>query len=305
MAYISFVDDDLKYVRCFEKRDYSGISQYIKENLNDMSYHFEDKGKIYGYDITLNNLLAKVYKTNFVVVHFFFDGINTLHDSQQEACMVKLLNHLKEEMYKVEGYYNIKIPTNIVDLIRAYNRVDMHTIFCGGTVEQYIYGKEAPASNRNNLNVFLADKEYMSMHKEELLDMTYESFETYQGQYHLSYVTDDMAGEIYKEWINSSLAVESTDEMVVAELDDKPIGFVTIFDDAFSCVGMLSAVRNDARQYGAYKAMIAFIINYANSKGKAFVTGTQFDNLIVQGTWNSLGLKPFYSFYNFHIDTRK
>ena len=97
---------------------------------------------------------------------------------------------------------------------------------------------------------------------------------------------------------------ESTDKIIVAEYENKPIGFVTIAEDEFTVVGVLSAVLNEYRQYGAYKAMIAFIINHAYNSGKSFITGTQFDNFIVQGAWNSLGMKPFYSFYNIHIDKR-
>lgn len=57
------------------------------------------------------------------------------------------------------------------------------------------------------------------------------------------------------------------------------------------------------RKLGAYRAMISFLVNYAYENNKSFVTSTQFDNYIVQGVWNSIGLKPFYSIYNFHIDT--
>lgn len=305
MAKISYIDNDLKYVRAFIKRDYSDLAKEIKDDLSNMTYYFENNGKIYGYNIVTNKLLQSVYKMDFLVVHFFFVDIETLHNDEQEDNMVKLLEQLKLHMKKNKGYYNLKIPTNVVDLIRAYNRVGMNVIFCGGTVEQYIYGKKVPDNNKNNLNVFIGDGKYIKDHRDELLNMTYKSFESYQGQYHLSYVTGDIAGNIYKDWIDGSLVEDTTDEIIVAEYQNKPIGFVTIFEDDFSAVGMLAAVENEYRQYGAYKAMIAFIINYANSKGKAFVTGTQFDNLIVQGTWNSLGLQPFYSFYNFHIDARQ
>ena len=79
---------------------------------------------------------------------------------------------------------------------------------------------------------------------------------------------------------------------------------MTIDEDDFAVEGVLSSVSSEYRQYGAYKAMIAYIINYAYQNKKSFITGTQFDNFIVQGAWNSLGLRPFYSFYNIHFDNR-
>jgi hypothetical protein len=50
--------------------------------------------------------------------------------------------------------------------------------------------------------------------------------------------------------------------------------------------------------------MISFGVNYATENHKDFVTSTQFDNFIVQGVWASIGLKPFYSIYNVHLDRR-
>lgn len=305
MAKISYIDNDIKYAKAYIKRDYSEISDEIKESLNDLSFFFENGEQIYGYSITQNALLSEVYKNDFFAVHFCFRNIDTLHNPEQEKCIGKLLEHLMRHISETKGYYNLKLPTNIVDLIRAYNRLERYPfIFCGGTVQQYIYRKAVPDSNKNGLHVFIADKEYITAHREELLTMTYNSFESYQGQYHCSYAISDRAGEIYKHWINESLQPESEDRIIVAEYSNVPIGFVTTKEDDFAVVGVLSAVSDEYRQYGAYKAMIAYIINYANEKQKSFITGTQFDNFIVQGVWNSLGMKSYYSFYNIHLDMR-
>lgn len=304
MAKISYLDNDFKYAKAFIKRDYSELAEEIKRCRNDFSYSFENAGKIYGYDITVNKLLTEVYNSNFYVVHFFFLDIDTLHDDVQENCISSLLNHLMEEITVKRGYYNLKLPTNIVDLIRAYNRLNRSFIFCGGTVEEYVYNSKVPDYNKGDLNVFIADREYVSLHYDELLKMTYRSFESYQGQYHLSYAISEKAGDIYKSWIDGSLLPHSSDKVIVSEYNGNPIGFVTIKEDDFAVQGVLAAVLSEYRQYGAYKAMIAYIINYAYRNAKSFITGTQFDNFIVQGTWNSLGLKPFYSFYNIHFDNR-
>lgn len=304
MAKISYIDDDLKYVKAFIKRDYSEITNDIQNNINCLTFSFESDDKLYGYQITRNLLLSDSYEDDFYVVHFCFLNIETLHDQKQEKCMVRLLDNLINDMNEKKGYYNLKLPTNIVDLIRAYNLLKEPFIFCGGTVEQYIYGKMPLYKKSNDLNLFVADKEYVSQYYDELLTMTYNSFEAYQGQYHLSYAISDKAGDVYRNWIRRSLTPESTDKVIIAEYGDKPIGFVTVKEDNFTVVGVLSAVLEKYRQYGAYKAMIAYIINYAYGAEKCFITGTQFDNFIVQGAWNSLGMKPFYSFYNIHIDKR-
>lgn len=302
MAKISYFDDDFKYVKAFIKRDYSEIADEVRKNRENLTFSFEENNKIYGYKITKNKLLSDSYDSEFFVVHFCFIDIDTLHDPNQEKSILRLLEYLMKEIKGKKGYYNLKLPTNVVDLIRAYNLLDERFIFCGGTVEQYIYGCAVPDNNKDNLSVFMADKEYVSRYYDELLTMTYKSFETYQGQYHISYVISGKAGDVYKNWIKGSLLPESSDKVIVAEYEDKPIGFVTIKEDDFAVQGVLSAVLDEYRQFGAYKAMIAYIINYAYGRGKCFMTGTQFDNFIVQGAWNSLGMRPFYSFYNVHIN---
>jgi hypothetical protein len=156
----------------------------------------------------------------------------------------------------------------------------------------------------SNLIIEFADNEYIEKYRADLLSMTLESFETYQGQYHISGVTQNKAGLIYENWIKETMESQNNERCVVAMIHDMPIGFVTIKETEKAVEGVLSAVAAKARKLGAYKAMIAYLINYANQKNKSFVTSTQFDNFIVQGVWNSLGLRPFYSIYNIHIDNR-
>ena len=136
------------------------------------------------------------------------------------------------------------------------------------------------------------------------MEMTLESFKTYQGQYHISPITEKKAGQIYENWIKYSLDHCNGKDIVVAEYNQIPIGFVTIAEKESAVEGVLSAVQSEYRQFGAYRAMISFLVNDAFEKEKSFITSTQFDNFIVQGVWNSIGLKPFYSIYNFHIDKR-
>ena len=134
--------------------------------------------------------------------------------------------------------------------------------------------------------------------------MTFESFKSYQGQYHISPITQEKAGVIYENWIQTSLEQCDKNRVIVAEHDNRPIGFVTVVEAEAALEGVLSAVDDNYRKFGAYRAMISSIVNEAAKKGKAFITSTQFDNYIVQGVWNSIGLKPYYSIYNIHIDKR-
>lgn len=301
---ISFVDNNFQYAKCYITRNYTELAKRILAGNYELDYEKREDDFLCGYKIQKNEPLSSLYEDNYYSVRFYFANVDTLHQEKQETMMEAMMQHLLIEIEERKGYYNLRIPTHIVDLLKAYNKLPERGIFCGGTVEQYIANKEVPDNIKQGVKVFWANTQYVEKHKDLMLSMTYRSFETYQGQYHISHVTENKAGKIYENWIRNSLLENSQDLVVVAEYNGIPIGFVTVAEDDFALEGVLSAVSEEYRQYGAYKAMISYIVNSAYERGKSFITSTQFDNFIVQGVWNSLGLKPFYSIYNIHIDKR-
>lgn len=304
MPNVSFVDDNLILSECYVKRNYDELKKMILEKRFEFTDFIMEDGEIFAFHITKNKPLSQIYEMNCYVVKFIFSSISQLHENRQGEIVQQLVEKLNNYVKSHNGYYNLRIPTHIVDLLKAVNAVLADTIFCGGTVEELIHGKFVDNCNDNNLNIKFPDKKLIDKHKEFLMGMTLDSFKSYQGQYHVSNVTQSKAGIIYENWIKESMEFMEKKNMVVACKDDIPVGFVTIKETDNAVEGVLSAVNPSARKLGAYRAMIAFLINYANENKKSFVTSTQFDNYIVQGVWNSLGLKPFYSIYNIHIDNR-
>ncbi len=304
MAKVSFIDQGSALSACFIARDYKPLAERIAKEKEKITCYIERDGVIAGYQVASNHPLTELFESPFFAVRFLFAGIDTMHGEEQEKILVELFTSLKEYMDSHKGYYNLRIPSHIVDAIKAYNQVMSGGWFCGGTVEELISGKQVELRMKEGLSVFWADQAYVDRHKDLLLEMTLESFRTYQGQYHISPATQDKAGIIYENWIRQSLDNCREHTVMVAQYEDRPIGFVTVEESETAVDGILSAVDNTYRQYGAYRAMITSIVNYAHEKQKAFITSTQFDNFIVQGVWNSIGLKPYYSIYNFHIDKR-
>lgn len=304
MSKVSFIDQGAVLSACFIARDYAPLADRIVREKEQLTDYREQDGLLAGYQVNTNRPLTELFASPFLVVRFAFSGIDTMHDEAQEKLLIELFDSLKTYMETHRGYYNLRIPSHIVDAIKAYNRVMTGGIFCGGTVEELIAGKQVELRMKEGLSVFWADQEYVNRYKELLLNMTLESFRTYQGQYHISPVTQDKAGIIYENWIRQSLEHCQDHTVIVAQYGDRPIGFVTVEESETAVDGILSAVDDTYRQYGAYRSMITSIVNYAYEKQKAFITSTQFDNFIVQGVWNSIGLKPYYSIYNFHMDKR-
>lgn len=304
MPVLSYMDNIFKLSHCFVKRDYSSIRQEILSEKEELNYRYEESGEVWGYKIFKNKPVSAIYGFDAYVVRFYFTAMDTLHNEHQEQIMDQLFTALQKEMRSRKGYYNVRVPAHIVDVIRGFNRYLNDGIFCGGTVEQVINGKKADYTPREGVTSFFADKAYLKEHREELQAMTYASFESYQGQYHISQITDSKAGVIYKNWIEGNFENFEDNTIMIAEYENKPIGFCTIGEDENVVEGQLSAIAGDRRKLGGYRTLISSLINYAYEKGKSFSASTQFDNYIVQGTWNSLGMKPYFSFYNFHFDYR-
>lgn len=302
MQKMPFVDDNLLLGECYVRRDYSQLREKITGGGYNATEYLTDNGEVFGFHITRNQNVSGVYGMDCYVVKFIFSGASQLHDGRQEQVLCQLMSKVKAHIDAHKGYYNLRIPTHIVDLIKAVNATFTNTIFCGGTVEELIHGNYVEEYNADKLTIKFADRMYLEKYKAELLGMTLASFQSYQGQYHISGVTQSKAGRIYENWIMETMSALNHERVVVAVKDDAPMGFVTIKESKSAVEGVLSAVDPAKRKSGAYKAMIAYLINYAAQKDKSFVSSTQFDNFIVQGVWSSLGLRPFYSIYNIHID---
>lgn len=304
MSKITFVDDNLILSDCYVNRNYDKLKEMVLKKKFDITDSITDDGEIFGFYVTKNVPLTSIYAMDCYVVKFVFSSISQLHDEKQEHILERLIDKLNDHINSNKGYYNLRIPSHIVDLLKVVNKAFTNIIFCGGTVEECIHGKHVNECNENNLSIGFSDAASIEKYKTDLMNMTLESFKSYQGQYHISNVTQSKAGIIYERWIQSSMDSLGEEHVVIAYKDEIPVGFVTAKETSLAVEGVLSAVSPAHRKLGAYKAMIAFLINYANEKDKSFVTSTQFDNYIVQGVWNSLGLKPFYSIYNIHIDNR-
>lgn len=302
MPVLSYMDDIFKLSHSYVTRDYNDIKTEVLKNCEELDYSFEEEDELWGYKIYPNAPLKKLYGFDVWVVRFFFSSVDTLHNERQETIMDTLFACLKNQMDSIPGYYNIRLPSHIVDVIKGFNKHLLNGMFCGGTVEQIISQKRIEIEYKEGIKTFFADKEYIDKHKKILLDMTYASFETYQGQYHISQTTASKAGVIYENWIRGNFEQFHENTVLVVEYQGEPIGFCTIGEDEWAVEGQLSAVSSEHRKLGGYRTMISTLINYATDNNKSFIASTQFDNFIVQGIWNSLGMKPYFSFYNFHYD---
>lgn len=118
----------------------------------------------------------------------------------------------------------------------------------------------------------------------------------------------DNADQFHSTWIENSLHGKIADDVIVAELDNKPVGFTTLrknreLSDALGVRSgsmILSAVDENARGKGVYRNMIAGGLRWFQNKADIVDLGTQIDNLPVQRAWCGLGFKPVAHMVTMH-----
>lgn len=304
MSEVAYLDQNTLLGRCYQTKSYAFLREKILGERDVYTKVLHADGEVYGYTITLNEPLTELYDFSCYVVKFVFSKVDTLHSSNQEKIMLELCVSLKNDMEAVKGYYTMRVPAHIVDLIRAINQTFTNLIFCGGTVDVVFSGPLSMQKWDKDIEVFIADQSFIKKNKDQLVTMAFESFKRYQGQYHISSVTDDRASRIYSQWIERDLEGNDENIILVAQHNREIAGYLTAIESSMAIEGILASVNGAKRSLGIYKAMNYSIIQYAESKEKLYVTGTQFDNFITQKTYYSMGLRPFYSIYNMHLDNR-
>lgn len=303
MAKMAYIDDNALMSESYRQRDYQEVRKAVlrKKDLETVIIH---DGEVFGFEKTANVSLTALYGFPCYVIKFLFSDVNTLHNAMQEKLMADVCRMLADVIESDKGYYNLRVPTHLVDLVRALNKYVPHGIFCGGTVEEVHVGELPKIQFDKRLKTFFADEPFIRDNRKALEKMAYESFENYQGQYHISEITSPKAGSIYRQWIANALDNFKPNSVLISEVDGEIAGYTTVHETETSVEGVLASINQNVRSLGAYKAMIYALIKYSIEHGKGFISSTQFDNFIVQAAWSSLGMRPFYSIYNIHIDNR-
>lgn len=302
MSIVSYLDDNVRLGETFIQKNYSNLAKEIKEKKSEYTFRVDKNDRMIAFDVSKNQALSKIYKNDFYVVRLVLADVDTFHSIDQESIFCELYKELNEYMNQNPGYYNLRIPIHIVDAIRAYNLEIKDSIFCGGTVELIAHGLYTDIDSE--LKIFWADRNYIEENREKLLEISFESFKEYQGQYHISPVTEEKAGLIYEQWLAACFS-DYKENVVVATYNKVPVAFVMLEETNNAIEVVLGAVDKRYRQFGAYRLLSGYAMNYATENGKSIVASTQLDNYFAQRAWLALGLRPFYSIYNVHIDKRR
>jgi GNAT superfamily N-acetyltransferase len=131
-----------------------------------------------------------------------------------------------------------------------------------------------------------------------------QSFQGYFGHYHADPRLDQAACDAaYISWAERScLDREVADEVLVAELDGRLVGFATLRrNTSEQGEGVLFGIAPTAQGKGIYYSFIVHGMQWCLANGmREMVVSTQITNLAVQKVWVRVGFEPFQFYYTFH-----
>ncbi|HOY62985.1 MAG TPA: hypothetical protein PK745_07345 [bacterium] len=130
-----------------------------------------------------------------------------------------------------------------------------------------------------------------------------QSFSGYYGHYHADErLDDDKCSEAYSSWITRSCRAELADEVLVAEINGKVMGFSSLkMAGPDSAEWTLGCVSPDAQGKGVFKSLTAGAILWgADNNLKKLSASTLINTIPVLKTWQQMGFTQTHSFYTFH-----
>lgn len=136
--------------------------------------------------------------------------------------------------------------------------------------------------------------------EEAVKQLSHDAFSGYKGgHYHSDPRLDPVkCAEAYGDWAYNSALKKAADEVLIAEADGVPGGFMTLKKDGEI---PLAVVRPDLQKRGIYSALLSHAAHWQkNNNSPSAFTGTQVNNTAVQKAFVRSGFEPDRSVYTFH-----
>jgi GNAT superfamily N-acetyltransferase len=153
-------------------------------------------------------------------------------------------------------------------------------------------------SSRANVRKFVLDD------KPQVETVAAAAFQGYFGHYHADARLDrSKCDEGYVSWaVRSCTSKQVATEVLVAELDNKVIGFATLrLNTPEEGEGVLFGVAPEAQGIGIYRSFMVNGMRWCKEQqAKRMVVSTQVTNVAVQKVWCRVGFEPADSYYTFH-----
>jgi predicted N-acetyltransferase YhbS len=130
------------------------------------------------------------------------------------------------------------------------------------------------------------------------------AFRNYTGHYHADPKLDrQKCDEVYISWASRSCTSrELADEMLVAELDNNVVGFLSLRRrNAEETEGPLFCVTPGLQKRAIGQNLIIAGLEWSCHQAQSMLISTQINNIASQKVWCRLGFEPDHAFYTFHL----
>ncbi len=156
-----------------------------------------------------------------------------------------------------------------------------------------------PANDCTVLNRFMRAGE-----EDSVRGIAAEIFKGYFGHYHADPRLDpQQCDAAYVSWAERSCrSKDVAEEVLVAELDGRLVGFVTLRrNSAEEGEVVVGGVLPEAQGLGIYRAFLVRSMEWCKARGcTRMLVSTQVTNNAVQKVWARLGYEPSYAYYTLH-----
>jgi hypothetical protein len=222
-------------------------------------------------DALLSQILAQCYTEKILHVSIKVDTKDVKLVHLLEAKGFRLMDTLVVYAHELTGFKNEELKPS--HLIRPFKQEDFQAM---KNLASKVY------SNSNDLLVrFYADPN----------------------------LPKDECDRLYGEWFANSVKGVEADEVLIAELDRKPVGFITCKVEKSSITELLgvrigytpiTAVSSEFRNQGVYTSLKKAAMLWLKPKAEILESRTPINNITVQKVWVNLGGYPINSHHTFH-----
>ncbi len=184
----SYIDDKNLMAECIKLKDFSIVNNIIEKKKKEWTFVIEYGEKIIGYNIYRIKNLSDLYGFEIYGIAFFFKGVAHGFEEEMYKRIEQLVCELKRSINGKEAYYIMKIPCDNLMLLDCINKNFEKTIFCGSTVCYYADLCVGEGKSALDITVKVLGVEEKKAYIKELRKLSYDAFDKFFGQYHISYV---------------------------------------------------------------------------------------------------------------------
>lgn len=194
-------------------------------------------------------------------------------------------------------FYYVKVPVARLDLVHALNKSGFKVVDVNVTFECMPRVTEIDLSSRIIIRGARPED------RDATLDIAGTCF-TY-SRFHLDpLISNDRANLIKREWVANYFKGERGEQILVAERDAKPIGFLAITkvisgDKSIRVIDLIG-IQSECQRMGAGKQLVDFFINDSVGKCNILRVGTQIANMPSMNFYQRCGFHITESAYVLH-----